>query len=138
MTMTLGRKLFVMSAATLTALAPALGWAQPVRIDVTPAPETRQVTVVAPAPRETLVVPETLQVDSIRAQEVRARTIYANQIDANQVRGAIYQTAGLQGLYGHGQVNVPDVAASVIYADTITANVVAADAVYVRDLRINR
>jgi len=134
--MTLQRTLFAMSVAAVTALAPALGWAQPVRIEV-----TRPVTVVTPmtpAPAETLVAPETLQIDSIRAQEVRARTIYANRIDANQVRGVIYQTAGLQGLYGHGQVNVPDVAASVIYADTITANVVAADAVYVRDLRINR
>src|SRR5262245_30275373 len=131
--MTLGKKLFVMSAAALTALAPAIGWGQPVRIEV-----TQPVTVVTPAPPEALVAPETLQVDSIRAHEVRARTIYANQIDASQVRGVIYQTAGLQGLYGHGQVNVPDVTASVIYADTITANVVAADAVYVRDLRINR
>src|SRR5262245_56203095 len=129
----IGRKLFVMSAAAVTALAPVFGWAQPIRIDVTPAPETRQVTVVTPASTETLVAPETLQVDNIRAQQVRARTI-----DANQVRGVIYQISGLQGLYGHGQVNVPDVAASVIYADTITANVVAADAVYVRDLRINR
>src|SRR5262245_26107876 len=134
----IGRKLFVMSAAAVTALAPVLGWAQPIRIDVTPAPEPRQVTVVTAPSTETLVAPETLQVDNIRAQQVRARTIYANQIDANQVRGVIYQTSGLQGLYGHGQVNVPDVAASVIYADTITANVVAADAIYVRDLRINR
>src|SRR5262249_31584309 len=101
----------------------------PVRIEVNPP------TVSAPA---TLVAPETLQVDGIRAQQVRARTIYANRIDANQVRGVIYQTAGLQGLYGHGQLDVSDVAASVIYADTITANVVAADAVYVRDLRISR
>jgi len=33
--MTLQRTLFAMSVAAVTALAPALGWAQPVRIEVT-------------------------------------------------------------------------------------------------------
>jgi len=83
-----------------------------------------------------LVVPETLQVDGITAREVRAHAIYANRIDAARVHGVIHQISGLTSLYGHGQIQATDVAASTIYADTINANVVVADAVYVRDLRV--
>src|SRR5215467_4227194 len=102
--MTFRRKLFFVSAGALMALAPAIGWAQAVRIEVarpvtvvtpaptepvtvvtpapaetrpitvvTPVPDVRPITVVATAPADTLVAPETLQVDGIRAQQVRAR-----------------------------------------------------------------
>ena len=85
---------------------------------------------------QTVVVPETLQVDGITARQVRAHAIYANRIEADQVQGVIHQISGLQNLFGHGHIEASDVSASVIYADTINANVLVADAVYVRDLRI--
>jgi len=89
-----------------------------------------------PGASSLLSVPGTLQVDQIRANQVRARVVYGNRIEADHVQGAIYQTAGLQNFHGRGEINAPDVSASIVYADTIRANVVAADAVYVRDLRI--
>ncbi|HXJ83299.1 MAG TPA: hypothetical protein VMS64_32025 [Candidatus Methylomirabilis sp.] len=96
-----------------------------------------RIALVPAAPNApAVVVPETLQVDGITARQVRAHAIYANRIDADQVEGVIHQISGLQNLFGHGQIQASDVAASVIYADTITANLVAADSVYVRDLRI--
>jgi hypothetical protein len=94
------------------------------------------VRILPPPVASAIVAPETLQIDSVTAQQVRARAIYANRIEADHVHGAIHQIAGLGTLYGHGEINAPDVSASVIYADTINANTVTADAVYVRDLRI--
>ena len=96
-----------------------------------------RIELPSPAPNPSnVVVPETLQVDRISARQVRAHVIYANRIDAERVEGAIHQISGLTSLYGHGQIQAADVAASTIYADTINANVVVADAVYVRDLRV--
>lgn len=95
-----------------------------------------RIAVPAAANAPAVVVPETLQVDGITARQVRARAIYANRIDADRVEGVIHQISGLQDLFGHGQIQASDVTASVIYADTINANLVAADALYVRDLRI--
>jgi len=95
-----------------------------------------ELVVPAAANAPTVVVPETLQVDGITARQVRARAIYANRIDADHIQGVIHQISGLQSLYGHGQIRASDVSAAVIYADTITANLVAADELYVRDLRI--
>ena len=100
------------------------------------ADHVRIALVPASANGPAVVVPETLQVDGITARQVRARAIYANRIDADHVEGVIHQISGLQNLFGHGQIQASDVTASVIYADTINANLVAADAVYVRDLRI--
>src|SRR5262249_51549273 len=94
----------------------------------------RIALVPATTNAQSVVVPETLQVDGITARQVRAHAIYANRIDADQVQGMIHQISGLQNLYGHGQIQASDVSASVIYADTISANFVTADAVYVRDL----
>jgi hypothetical protein len=122
-----GRGLLTGLAGGLAALVLAGGSAQANHIRVELAPPAPS----APA----VVVPETLQVDEISAQQVRARTIYANRIDADHVQGMIHQIGGLQNLHGHGEINASQVSASVIYADTINANLVAADAVYVRDLR---
>jgi hypothetical protein len=96
----------------------------------------RILVPVAATNAPAVVVPETLQVDGITARQVRARAIYANRIDADHIQGVIHQISGLQNLYGHGQIQASDVSASVIYADTINANLVAADELYVRDLRI--
>jgi hypothetical protein len=98
--------------------------------------DANHVRILPPPAAPAVVAPETLQVDDIMAQQVRARAIYANRIEADHVQGAIHQIAGLQTLNGHGEINAADVSASVIYADTINANSVIADAIYVRDLRI--
>ncbi len=124
-----GRALITSLAGGLVALmvvADGSARADHVRIELVPA--------AANAP--TVVVPETLQVDGITARQVRARAIYANRIDADHIQGVIHQISGLQNLFGHGQIRAADVSAAVIYADTITANHVAADELYVRDLRI--
>ena len=64
---------------------------------------------------------------------VRADTIYANRIQADEVRGQIHQTRDVRIGDTRGEIKAPEVAASVIYADEITA--VVAQNVYVRDLR---
>jgi hypothetical protein len=94
------------------------------------APSTVVVT-----PR-TGVVPasQTLQADSIKAGTVRAGTIYANRIEADDVRGAVHQTKDVKVKNSEGKIEAPEVAASVIYADEITANTVVADMIYVRKL----
>jgi len=122
-----GRALFTGLAGALIALAVMVAGAsaQIVRIVEVPASNPSNV-----------VVPETLQVDGITAHQVRAHAIYANRIDADRVQGVIHQISGLTSLYGHGQIQAGDVAASTIFADSINANVVVADAVYVRDLRV--
>jgi hypothetical protein len=124
-----GKTLLTSVAGGLAALVMAAGLAQAnhVRIQVVPSMPDAQA----------VIVPQTLQVDEIKAHEVRAQTIYANRIDTDRLQGLIYQTAGLEGRHGHGEVRAPAVSASVIYADTISANSVVADAVYVRDLRIH-
>src|SRR5262245_6533580 len=117
--------LFSLGLGALVSLAPEPGVAQDrVRIELGPPSQMAPQVMLSPQP---VVAPETLQVDGITANQVQARTIYANRIAADRVRGNIYQTAGVQNLYGHGQINATDVAASVIYADTINANVVVAD-----------
>jgi hypothetical protein len=72
------------------------------------------------------------------AHEVRAHTVYANSIDADEVRGMIYHSPGLQVANVQGNLTAPDVAASVVYADSITANVINASTVYVRDRELSR
>ena len=121
--------------ALFTGLAGGLLMALTVAVPGASAQIVRIVEVPA-ANQSNVVVPETLQVDGITAHQVRAHAIYANRIDADRVQGVIHQISGLTSLYGHGQIQAADVAASTIYADTINANVVVADAVYVRDLRV--
>ena len=66
---------------------------------------------------------------------VRADTIYVNRIQADEVRGQIHQTRDVRIGDTRGEIKAPEVAASVIYADEISANSVVAQNVYVRDLR---
>ncbi len=123
-----GKALLTTALGALTALTLGAGLAQ--------AHHVRIEMITSPPGAPAVIAPETLQVDEISAHQVRARAIYANRIDADHVQGPIYQTAGLLNRYGHGEIKAPEVSASVIYADTITANLVVADAVYVRDLRL--
>lgn len=100
------------------------------RIDGTPpvvAPPA--VVVAAPAPAQTL------QVETIEAGVVRANIIYTNKLEADEVRGAVHQNRGLKVKDTEGKVKAPEVAASVIYADEISANTVVADAIYVREMK---
>ena len=76
-----------------------------------------------------------LRADEIKSQRVRANTIYANKIDADEVRGQIFHDRNLKIGATSGDITMPDVVASVIYADEIKANSVVADRIYVRDLR---
>ena len=65
---------------------------------------------------------------------MRANTIYANRIEADEVRGAVHQTRGVKVRDSQGKIKAPEVVASVIYADEISANTVEADTIYVREL----
>jgi hypothetical protein len=60
--------------------------------------------------------------------------IYANKIEADEVRGAVHQTRGVKVRDSRGKIKAPEVVASVIYADEISANTVEADTIYVREL----
>ena len=105
-------------------------------IVVPQAPASGPAQVVqAPPP---VPVPQTLQVDEIRANQVRANTIYANRIDADQVQGMLHQNGNVKVRDTKGEIKAPDVTASVIYADSIKANRVVADNIFVRDLKLNR
>ena len=105
-------------------------------VTVVPAPST----VVVPAPTATVAVAAqpVLRAEQIRAQVVRAGTIYANRIETDQVKGAVHH-AGTVAVNPptSGEILGPDVTASVIYADAISANAVVADHVYVRDLEMS-
>ncbi|HUP38155.1 MAG TPA: hypothetical protein VNC82_22230 [Candidatus Limnocylindria bacterium] len=65
---------------------------------------------------------------------VRANIVYANKLEADEVRGAVHQTRGLKVKDSEGKIKAPEVVASVIYADEISANAVVAGAIYVREL----
>jgi len=83
-----------------------------------------------------LVAQDVLQVAEIKAHQVRAHTIFANRIDTDQIEGMVHQTGGIQLRQAQSEIKAPAVTASVICADTISANMVIADSVYVRDLRL--
>src|SRR5215470_12019619 len=78
---------------------------------------------------------QTIHADHITAQQIRADTIYANKIDADNVVGQIHQSKDVKVGDTKGEIKAPDVSASVIYAEEISANSIAATNIYVRDLR---
>lgn len=130
------KRLLVVALAAAALIAPvAAVSANHIRFDGLPPPVPSPVAsppaVVVPVPSPT----QTLQVDEIEAGVVRANIIYANRLEADEVRGAVHQTRGLKVNDSQGKIKAPDVAASVIYADEISANTVVADAIYVRELR---
>jgi hypothetical protein len=124
----------IVGAGALIAPVAAVS-ANHVRFDGVPA------TVAPPivAPPGTVVVPapapaRTLHADEIEAGVVRANIIYANKLKADEVRGVVHQTRGVKVNDGEGKVKAPEVVASVIYADEISANTVVADTIHVREL----
>jgi len=99
-----------------------------VRIDAPAVPSVvTPPTVPTPA--------QTLQAEEIKADVVRANVIYyANKVQADQVRGTVYQGRQVKVNDSQGRIRAPEVVASVIYADEISANTVVAEQVYVREL----
>ena len=65
---------------------------------------------------------------------VRAGVIYANKIEADDVRGTVHQSKRVKIEDSEGKLKAPEVVASVIYADTIDANTIVADEIYVQKL----
>lgn len=63
------------------------------------------------------------------------KRLLANKLEADEVRGAVHQTRGLKVNDSQGKIKALEVAASVIYADEISANTVVADTIYVRELK---
>lgn len=133
------KELLATGAAGLAVLALSFGLAgaDHIRIEVSPPQEpSSSTTVIVPAPAAPQpTVPQTLHADEIQAQQVRADTIYANRIEADEIRGQIHQTKEVKIKDSRGKIKAPDVTASIIYADEISANSVVAQHVYVRDLR---
>ena len=84
----------------------------------------------------TVAVPasQIFQADSLEATEVRAQTIYANRIQSNEIRGTIHQSGGVKMDRSVSNVKIQTLTASVVYADTIKADRVIADQIYVREV----
>jgi hypothetical protein len=101
-------------------------------------------TVVVPSPSGqssvgqpgTVTVPasQIVQADGLQANEVRANTIYANRIEAPEIQGTIHQTGGVRMDPSVSDLKAQTVVASVLYADTIKADRVIANQIYVRDV----
>jgi hypothetical protein len=65
---------------------------------------------------------------------VRAGVIYANKIEADDIRGTVHQSQRVKIEDSEGKLKAPEVVASVIYADSINANSVVANEIYVQKL----
>ena len=116
--------------------APTVVTPAPAAVTVVPAPST--VVIPAPSPSGTSSVQQqTMRAEQIRASVVRANTIYANRIEADRVQGVIHHTGSVKVNAPSGEIVGSDVATSVIYADSIAANSVLADNIYVRDLEMS-
>jgi hypothetical protein len=121
---------------------------QSVVVQPAPAPvvvSPGQSVVVHPAPSGqpvvvqsgTVTVPASpiVQADALEATEVRAQTIYANRIQSPEIRGTIHQSGGVRMDRSVTNLKMPTVTASVLYADSIKADRVIADQIYVRDVQ---
>ena len=97
-------------------------------------PQSGQPVVVQSG---TVTVPASpiVQADALEATEVRAQTIYANRIQSPEIRGTIHQSGGVRMDRSVTNLKMPTVTASVLYADTIKADRVIADQIYVRDVQ---
>ena len=62
-------------------------------------------------------------------------SIYANRIDTDEIQGQIHQSKDVKVGETRGEIKAPEVTASIIYAEEISAISVVAHNVYVRDLR---
>jgi hypothetical protein len=101
---------------------------QPGQPSVTVQPSTPSVTVqpapptiVQPAPSTTVVVPPPASVSSA----------------SPNIQGTVHQSDTVKVDKTKGDIEMPSVVASVIYADTIKARSVVAEHIYVRDLKKN-
>jgi len=97
-------------------------------------PSQSSGTVVAGTPGVTVAGSQMVQADTLEANEVRAQTIYANRIQAPEISGTIHQTGGVRMDRTVSNLRVPTITAGVVYADTIRADRVIADQIYVREL----
>jgi len=123
------RKLLVAFGTGLALVALPMGAARANHVKIEGSP--RQAVPPYPAPASS----QTIHADHITAQQIRADTIYANKMDADNVTGQIHQSKDVKVGDTHGEIKAPEVSASVIYADEISANSVVATNVYVRGLR---
>ena len=123
------RELLVTVGAGLAMVAVPLSWAvaNHVKIEGSTQAPTQVYQVPAPA--------ATIHADHIKAQRISANTIYANKIEADNVQGQIHQSKDVKVGDTKGRIEAPDVMASVIYAEEISANSIVAQNVYVRELR---
>ena len=137
--MTRGKRILGRSLMSLAALAvcAALAGSAAAQLELGGRTTPQVVTPPLPGSSSMVVTSPTLQADKITAQEVRANTIYANRIDADRIQGVVYQTGGvtMNSANSIGDIQAPQVTASVIYADQIRAGQVSADTIYVRNLR---
>jgi len=123
------RELFVTIGTGLAMVALPMGAARADHVKI--AGSAAQPVPTYPAPASS----QTIHADHITAQQIRADTIYANKIDADNVVGQIHQSKDVKVGDTKGEIKAPDVSASVIYAEEISANSIAATNIYVRDLR---
>jgi hypothetical protein len=121
------RDLLVTAATGLAIIALPISAARANHIKIDGNPRPPAPPYPAPAPSQTI------HADHITAQQIRADTIYANRIDADE--GQIHQSKDVKVGDTRRQIKAPEVTASVIYAEEISANSVVAQNVYVRDLR---
>jgi len=137
--MTSGKRMLGRSLIGLAALAVCVGLAGSAAAELELGGRATSPVVTPPVSGSSsmVVTSPTLQADKITAQEVRANTIYANRIDADRIHGVVYQTGGvtMNSVNSLGNIQAPQVTASVIYADQIRAGEVSADTIYVRSLR---
>src|SRR6185437_4600729 len=117
-------RLIALAAGAAALIAPAaVVSANHVRFDTpavvvapnAPPPPPAGVTVVTPAP------------DPTPAQSLRA-----NKIEADDIRGTVHQSQRVKIEDSEGKLKAPEVVASVIYADSINANSVVANEIYVQ------
>src|SRR4029077_4852487 len=110
------RELLVTVGVGFAMIALPLGWAgaNHVKIEGSTQAPTQVYQVPAPA--------ATIHADHRKAQRISANTIYANKIDADNVQGQIHQSKDVKVGDTKGKIEAPDVTASAISADGISAN----------------
>src|SRR5262249_14257024 len=122
------RDLLVTTAAGLALFALPMSAARANHIKIEGSPQPAVTPYPAPAPAQTG------HAEHIRAQQIRTDTSYANKSDADNIVGQIHQSKDVKVGDTKGDIKAPEVIASVIYADKISANSIIAQNVYVRDV----
>ena len=123
------RELLVAVGTGLAMVALPIGAARANHVKIEGSPQPAAPPYPAPA------ASQTIHADHITAQQIRTNSIYANKIDADNIEGQIHQFKDVKVGATRGEIKAPEVAASVIYAEEISANSVVVQNVYVRDLR---